>query len=90
MSRQSSSPKARKSIPIVCVQNLYNVAHRKDDVFLDELAKEGVAYVPFFPAWRVHAFTVIDPGRRRGIAGRPRRCRSRSAWLLQPVARTFS
>jgi aryl-alcohol dehydrogenase-like predicted oxidoreductase len=34
---------------IVCVQNLYNVAQRRDDDFLDELAARGVAYVPFFP-----------------------------------------
>ena len=34
---------------IVCVQNLYNVAQRNDDVFIDELAAQGVAYVPFFP-----------------------------------------
>jgi aryl-alcohol dehydrogenase-like predicted oxidoreductase len=34
---------------IVCVQNLYNVAHRNDDAFIDDLAKQGIAYVPFFP-----------------------------------------
>ena len=34
---------------IVCVQNLYNVAHRNDDTFIDNLAKQGIAYVPFFP-----------------------------------------
>jgi aryl-alcohol dehydrogenase-like predicted oxidoreductase len=34
---------------IVCVQNLYNVAHRDDDVFIDDLARQGIAYVPFFP-----------------------------------------
>ena len=34
---------------IVCVQNLYNVAHRRDDGFVDDLAARGVAYVPFFP-----------------------------------------
>jgi aryl-alcohol dehydrogenase-like predicted oxidoreductase len=34
---------------IVCVQNLYNVAHRNDDSFIDHLAAQGVAYVPFFP-----------------------------------------
>jgi pyridoxine 4-dehydrogenase len=34
---------------IVCVQNLYNVAHRHDDGFIDNLALRGVAYVPFFP-----------------------------------------
>jgi pyridoxine 4-dehydrogenase len=34
---------------IVCVQNLYNVAHRNDDGFIEELAGQGIAYVPFFP-----------------------------------------
>jgi len=34
---------------IVCVQNLYNVAHRNDDSFIDDLAPQGIAYVPFFP-----------------------------------------
>jgi pyridoxine 4-dehydrogenase len=34
---------------IVCVQNFYNVAQRKDDAFIDNLATQGVAYVPFFP-----------------------------------------
>jgi pyridoxine 4-dehydrogenase len=39
----------RKIAKIVCVQNLYNVAQRQDDAFIDDLAKEGVAYVPYFP-----------------------------------------
>jgi pyridoxine 4-dehydrogenase len=34
---------------IVCVQNLYNLAHRHDDGFINELAEQGIAYVPFFP-----------------------------------------
>jgi aryl-alcohol dehydrogenase-like predicted oxidoreductase len=34
---------------LVCVQNLYNVAHRNDDGFIDDLARQGIAYVPFFP-----------------------------------------
>jgi pyridoxine 4-dehydrogenase len=34
---------------IVCVQNLYNVAHRNDDGLIDDLAGQGIAYVPFFP-----------------------------------------
>jgi aryl-alcohol dehydrogenase-like predicted oxidoreductase len=34
---------------IVCVQNFYNVAHRDDDAFIDDLARQGIAYVPFFP-----------------------------------------
>ena len=35
--------------PVVCVQNLYNVAHRDDDALIDSLAEQGIAYVPFFP-----------------------------------------
>ena len=34
---------------IVCIQNAYNVAHRDDDAFIDDLAAQGIAYVPFFP-----------------------------------------
>jgi aryl-alcohol dehydrogenase-like predicted oxidoreductase len=34
---------------IVCIQNLYNLAHRDDDAFIDDLAKQGIAFVPFFP-----------------------------------------
>ena len=34
---------------IVCVQNFYNVVHRNDDDFIDDLARQGIAYVPFFP-----------------------------------------
>ncbi len=40
---------AQKISDIVCVQNLYNVAHRDDDGFIDELGRQGIAYVPFFP-----------------------------------------
>src|SRR5262245_8908066 len=40
---------AQKISQIVCVQNLYNVAHRNDDAFIDELAGQNIAYVPFFP-----------------------------------------
>jgi aryl-alcohol dehydrogenase-like predicted oxidoreductase len=39
----------RKICDIVCVQNQYNVAHRGDDALIDELARAGTAYVPFFP-----------------------------------------
>ncbi|MGA7315345.1 MAG: aldo/keto reductase family oxidoreductase [Silvibacterium sp.] len=39
----------QKITEIVCVQNMYNVAHRNDDGFIDQLAKQGIAYVPFFP-----------------------------------------
>ena len=39
----------QKITQIVCVQNLYNVAQRNDDGIIDHLAKQGIAYVPFFP-----------------------------------------
>jgi aryl-alcohol dehydrogenase-like predicted oxidoreductase len=40
---------ARTITEIVCVQNFYNVAQRNDDAFIDDLAAQGIAYVPFFP-----------------------------------------
>jgi pyridoxine 4-dehydrogenase len=40
---------ARAIAPVVCVQNLYNLALRGDDALVDELAAEGIAYVPYFP-----------------------------------------
>lgn len=40
---------ARKLVRFVCVQNLYNIAHQHDNAMIDELAQEGIAYVPFFP-----------------------------------------
>jgi pyridoxine 4-dehydrogenase len=40
---------AKRITEIVCIQNFYNVANRKGDAFLEALAKEGIAYVPFFP-----------------------------------------
>jgi aryl-alcohol dehydrogenase-like predicted oxidoreductase len=39
----------RSVTEIVCVQNFYNVAHRNDDAFIDQLGGQGIAYVPFFP-----------------------------------------
>jgi pyridoxine 4-dehydrogenase len=40
---------AQRITEIVCVQNFYNVARRSDDAFIDGLAQQGIAYVPFFP-----------------------------------------
>jgi aryl-alcohol dehydrogenase-like predicted oxidoreductase len=40
---------ARTICEIVCVQNQYNLAHRDDDALIDDLARDGVPYVPFFP-----------------------------------------
>jgi aryl-alcohol dehydrogenase-like predicted oxidoreductase len=46
---QKQFEEARAMVNIVCVQNLYNVANREDDAFVDYLNKQGVAYVPYFP-----------------------------------------
>ncbi len=40
---------AQKTVRVVCVQNMYNIVHRKDDALIDELARQQIAYVPFFP-----------------------------------------
>ncbi|RKU02047.1 oxidoreductase [Burkholderia sp. Nafp2/4-1b] len=39
----------RRICDIVCVQNHYNLAHRNDDALVDALARDGIAYVPYFP-----------------------------------------
>ncbi|MGA7806057.1 oxidoreductase, partial [Bradyrhizobium sp.] len=40
---------AQRICDIVCVQNLYNLAHRDDDALIDDLCRDGLAYVPYFP-----------------------------------------
>jgi aryl-alcohol dehydrogenase-like predicted oxidoreductase len=40
---------AQSIAPVVCVQNYYNIANRKDDALINDLAKQGIAYVPYFP-----------------------------------------
>jgi aryl-alcohol dehydrogenase-like predicted oxidoreductase len=40
---------AQSIAPVVCVQNMYNIAHREDDDLVDSLAAQGIAYVPYFP-----------------------------------------
>ncbi len=40
---------AQSIAPVVCVQNFYNIANRSDDAFVDALAAQGIAYVPYFP-----------------------------------------
>jgi len=52
---------------IVCVQNLYNLAHRADDALIDDLARQGVAYVPFFP---LGGFTRLQSSTLSDVAGR--------------------
>jgi len=56
---------ARKISKIVCVQNFFNIAQRDDDTFLDELAAQGVAYVPFFP---LGGFTPLQSSELDAVA----------------------
>ncbi|GAA1594481.1 aldo/keto reductase family oxidoreductase [Actinoplanes couchii] len=58
---------ARSIAPIVCVQNMYNLAHRDDDALIDELAADGIAYVPFFP---LGGFSPLQSAALSGVAGR--------------------
>jgi aryl-alcohol dehydrogenase-like predicted oxidoreductase len=58
---------ARRITPIVCVQNNYSVARRRDDALIDELAREGVAYVPFFP---LGGFTPLQSSTLSDVAVR--------------------
>ena len=52
---------------IVCVQNNYNLAHRADDAFIDHLAAQGIAYVPFFP---LGGFTPLQSSTLSDVADR--------------------
>ena len=57
----------RRICPIVCVQNQYNLVHRHDDAFIDELARAGIAYVPFFP---LGGFTPLQSSELSDVARR--------------------
>jgi aryl-alcohol dehydrogenase-like predicted oxidoreductase len=57
----------RKICEIVCVQNHYNVAHREDDALIDALARDGIAYVPFFP---LGGFNPLQSSTLSGVAAR--------------------
>ncbi len=56
---------ARKIVEIVCVQNFYNIARRDDDAFVDELATQGIAFVPFFP---LGGFTPLQSSELDAVA----------------------
>ncbi len=58
---------ARRIAPIVCVQNSYNVVQRRDDALIDDLASEGIAYVPYFP---IGGFTPLQSATLSDVAGR--------------------
>ncbi len=72
----------RRIAEIVCVQNQYNLAHRADDALIDYLARDGIAYVPFFPLGGYHPLqssTLSEVGAR--LAATPMQVAL--AWLLR-------
>jgi pyridoxine 4-dehydrogenase len=73
---------AQSIAPIVCVQNLYNLARRIDDNLIDALAAQGIAYVPFFP---LGGFTPLQSDKLRSVATRLNVAPMTVAlaWLLQ-------
>ena len=58
---------ARAIAPIVCVQNMYNIVHRSDDALIDDLERNGVAYVPFFP---LGGFSPLQSSKLSNVASR--------------------
>ncbi|TGP52404.1 aldo/keto reductase family oxidoreductase [bacterium M00.F.Ca.ET.230.01.1.1] len=72
----------RKICKIVCVQNQYNLAHRDDDALIDELARDGIAYVPFFP---LGGFSPLQSSTLSNVAERlgATPMQVALAWLLQ-------
>ncbi|GAA0297250.1 oxidoreductase [Kineococcus aurantiacus] len=76
---------ARAVAPVVCVQNLYNLAVRHDDDLLDDLARDGIAYVPFFP---LGGFTPLQSQALSAVAQRLAVTPTAVAlsWLLQRSA----
>ncbi|MEO8104574.1 MAG: oxidoreductase, partial [Betaproteobacteria bacterium] len=72
----------RRICDIVCVQNQYNLAHRKDEALIDSLGKDGIAYVPFFPLGgftplQSHALSAVA----ESVGATPMQVAL--AWLLQ-------
>jgi pyridoxine 4-dehydrogenase len=73
---------AQKITEVVCIQNFYNVAQRKDDGFIDDLAKQGIAYVPFFP---LGGFSPLQSSKLDAVAAslHVTPMQVALAWLLQ-------
>ena len=66
----------------MCVQNQYNVAHREDDALIADLARDGIAYVPFFPLggfWPLQSATLSDMANELGATP----MQVALAWLFQ-------
>jgi aryl-alcohol dehydrogenase-like predicted oxidoreductase len=73
---------AQAIAPVACVQNLYNIARRDDDALVDLTARQGIAYVPYFP---LGGFTPLQSNALQRTAGRigATPMAVALAWLLQ-------
>jgi aryl-alcohol dehydrogenase-like predicted oxidoreductase len=76
---------AQTIAPLVCVQNMYNVAHREDDQLIESLAGQGIAYVPYFP---LGGFDPLQSEKLEAVAARLETTPMQVAlaWLLQHSA----
>jgi len=73
---------AQRLVPVACVQNMYNLAHRADDALIDSLAKQGIPYVPFFP---LGGFSPLQSSALSAVAAQLEATPMQVAiaWLLQ-------
>jgi pyridoxine 4-dehydrogenase len=73
---------ARRIVPVACVQNMYNLAHRGDEALIEMLAREGIPYVPFFP---LGGFTRLQSDALSSVAAalEATPMQVAIAWLLQ-------
>ncbi len=73
---------AQSIAPVVCVQNFYNIANRQDDLLIDSLAEQGIAYVPYFP---LGGFSPLQSDTLSRVAARLKAnpMGVALAWLLQ-------
>jgi pyridoxine 4-dehydrogenase len=58
---------ARAIAPVVCVQNMYNIARRADDALVDQTARDGIAFVPYFP---LGGFNPVQSDELNAVADR--------------------
>ena len=79
---------ARTIAKVACVQNHYNLVHRDDDAFIDELARDGIAYVPFFP---LGGFTPLQSSALSEVAAQmgATPMQVALAWLLHRAPNIF-
>ena len=74
----SSTPRARRVVPIAAVQNEYNIEERSSDDVVDYCTREGILFVPYYPLGADATRAVRDAAKRRGVTTQ----QVMLAWLL--------